>query len=300
MGYLCASSLRVCSCGGILGDSDAPSVSPERERQRAPAAARNFGPRAIDQSYPPSPRVARLRLHTPAAESVHGHHEGYSSMRDHAAVLDGTCGDGHCGKDCLCSARVLPRRQRRVHRRRRHADRALRTASGACRRRGLQGYPTGTKGYSGYYQLVRKTNPSSSRAGSGRRHASAVRCGVRSARRVRGVLAHDCEHRRHLHAARHAARRTHPTIQHARRVHPRLAPSRHRAGETLTVAVSTSSTPSPSHSPDSPVPPLVCVAGDRGALPAGHRRERQHHLHAQARAQTRARCHSRGDGSCEP
>ncbi len=32
MGYLCASSLRVCSCGGIPGDVDAPSVSPQRER----------------------------------------------------------------------------------------------------------------------------------------------------------------------------------------------------------------------------------------------------------------------------
>ena len=32
MGYLCASSLRVCSCGGIPCDVDAPSVSPERER----------------------------------------------------------------------------------------------------------------------------------------------------------------------------------------------------------------------------------------------------------------------------
>ena len=39
---------------------------------------------------PPPPGFARLRLHTPTAESVHGYHEGYSSMRDHAAVLDGT------------------------------------------------------------------------------------------------------------------------------------------------------------------------------------------------------------------
>ena len=31
MGYVCASSLRVCSCGGIPGDSDALSVLPERE-----------------------------------------------------------------------------------------------------------------------------------------------------------------------------------------------------------------------------------------------------------------------------
>jgi hypothetical protein len=32
MGYLCASSLRVCSCGGIPCDVDALSVFPKRER----------------------------------------------------------------------------------------------------------------------------------------------------------------------------------------------------------------------------------------------------------------------------
>ena len=54
----------------------------------------------------PLPPGASLRLHTPAAEGVHGHHEGYSSMRDHAAVLDGTCGDGHCGRTAVQCTRT--------------------------------------------------------------------------------------------------------------------------------------------------------------------------------------------------
>jgi hypothetical protein len=41
---------------------------------------------------------------------------------------------------------VLPRRQRLVHRRRRHADRALRTASGARRRRGPLSVPNRHQG----------------------------------------------------------------------------------------------------------------------------------------------------------
>jgi hypothetical protein len=86
--------IPVCSYGRVAGDSDARSVCPEREHQCARAAACNFGPRAIEQSYPPPSRPAssppalaqpharlrersrvkrRVALHPLFAVTYHGH-----------------------------------------------------------------------------------------------------------------------------------------------------------------------------------------------------------------------------------
>jgi hypothetical protein len=79
-------------------------------------------------------------------------------MRDHAGVLDGTCGDGHCGRTaCAVHAYSLVGSDACI------GGGATLTAlsfalqavrAGVVGSKGTlasQGYPTGTKGYSGYY-----------------------------------------------------------------------------------------------------------------------------------------------------